>query len=134
MVKKNNVYETKAPLENKSSKLKYQVAIFVPSTKMDKKVSKKVYNERVNETRTFLSKEGGGDTSVKASGGYVMSKNNKLVKEDVTIVETSMTPEQYKKSKPKIERYIVEKRKDYKQDSMGYKFEGDMYVYPKFKK
>ncbi len=135
-MKKENYYyekEPSAPLEKKSTKLQYQVAIFVPSTKMDKKVSNETYNKRVDETRVFLDKQGGGDTTSKASGGYLMSKNGKLVKEDVTIVETSMTKEQYEKSKPEIENYVVTKRKDWKQDSIGYKFEDDMHIYPKFK-
>jgi hypothetical protein len=132
-----NIYDNKgvkAPLEDKSTKLKYQVAIFVPSTEMDKKVKPKVYNARVKETQKFLSKESGGDTSVKASGGYTMSKNDKYVKEDVTIVETSMSKEDYERSKPRIENYVVEKRKVWKQDTICYKFEQDMYIYPKSKK
>lgn len=129
-----NQYET-APLKNKSTELKYDVAIYVPSTEMDKPVKDKVYKERVDETRIFLDKKGGGDTTTEASGGYYMSKDKKLVKEDVTIVRTSFkSKEDYEKAKPQIEKYIVKKRTDYKQDSMAYEYENNTYIYPKFDK
>ena len=125
----------KAPLEGKSTKLRYQVQIFVPSTKFDKTVKPAIYNKRIKETETFLSKEFGGDTSIRAKGGYIFAdkKNkDKLVTEDVTIVEGSMSKEEYVKKKPKIEKFIKTKQKEWKQESIGYKFEDDFHIYPKF--
>lgn len=136
MKAKNPYSSIIAPLSKKSSRLTYQVAIFVPSTNLDKKVPKSIYDKRIEETRIFLDTKGGGDTTSKASGGYLYEENKSgkksLIKEDITIVETSMTKEQYQDSKKDIENFIVKKKKNWKQDSIGYKFEEDLYIYPKF--
>lgn len=135
----NRFNEPKAPLENKSTKLKYQLQIYVPSTDFEKTTTTPVYNKRVKETEKFLSSEFGGDTSVRAKGGYIFDdpkdKKNfgKLGTEKVTIVESSMTKKQYEEKKPKIEKFIKSKRKEWKQEAILYNFEGDTYIYPQEK-
>lgn len=124
------------PLSRQSTKLKYQFELYVPSTDYEKPVKEKIYQKRVDDTRLFLAETYGGDTTIKGSGGYVFQgkgKNKKkLVKEKVTIVETSMDKKQYEKNKPKLEKFIESKKKEWHQESIGYKFEDDFYIYPKF--
>lgn len=135
-----NSRSVKAPLENKSTKLKYQLAIYVPSTDFEKTTTSPIYQKRVKTTEKFLSSNFDGDTSIRAKGGYIFDdpkdKKNfgKLGTEKVTIVETSMTKADYLKNKPKIEKFIKEKKVTWKQESVMFTFEGDHYIYPAFDK
>ena len=137
MAKKKSVYtsEPTAPLSKDSTKLKYQLEVYVPSTDFEKATTKPIYNKRIKETETFLAGTFGGKTSIRGKGGYVFEEGKnkgKLAQENVTIVETSMTRKQYEDNKPKIEKFLKDKRKDWKQESIGYKFEDDFYMHPKF--
>jgi hypothetical protein len=120
----------KAPLEDKSTKLAIQFAITVPSTNYDKKIDAEEMRKRVKETAKQLSNRFGGDTAIKATGDY--TSDGKLIREDVVIIESSMTKEDYKKNKSALEKYIKEKKKEWKQESIGYRFEDDFYIYPAF--
>jgi len=97
----------KAPLQNKSDYSKIQLAIIVPSTEFDKTISEKDYNDRINETRKFLSDIFGGDTSINAKGGFIEKGN--FISEDVVLVETYTNKKDYNKNKVKIEKYIKDK-------------------------
>lgn len=119
----------RAPLQEKSITNRIQLAIIVPSTEYDKKISREEHEKRIRETRTFLSETFGGDTSITAKGGY--TKEGKLISEEVVIVETYTNKKEYQKNKQKIESYIREKQKEWEQYSIGYQFENDFHMYPK---
>jgi hypothetical protein len=119
------------PLKNKTTTLPVQFSIIVPSTKKDKPISKKAYNKRIRDTRKFLAEKFGGDTSIKAEGGYIDQKG-KLIKENVTKVESFIDKKTYKEKKNELENFVQKKRKDWKQESIGFEFENDLYIYPKF--
>lgn len=133
---KNNYFEkVKAPLESESTELKYQLQIYVPSTDFEKATTSPIYNKRIKETETFMSERFGGDTSVRAKGGYIFedgTNKGTLASENVAIVEASMTRKQYEENKGEIETYIKDKKTEWNQESIGYKFEDDFYIYPKF--
>lgn len=120
----------KAPLQTKATKLPIQFSIHVPSTEYDKKISSEAFNNRVKETAKELSEKFGGDTAIRGKGDY--TSEGKLIREDVVIIESSMTKKDYKKNKKAIEELIKQKRKDWEQESIGYSFEDDFYIYPKF--
>lgn len=119
----------KAPLENSSTKLKYQFSIIVPSTDYDQKISDFEFQKRINETKKFFSSTFGGTTSIGEMGSYV-SDSGKLIYENGVKVESSMTEEQYKNNINKVSEYIKNKVKDWNQERIGFYFEGDFYVYP----
>jgi len=120
----------KAPLSSESTRLPLQFSIVVPSTDYDKKISAREMKARVEETAKELSNRFGGDTAIRGKGDY--TSDGKLISEDVVVVEASMTEEDYKKNKPAIEAFIKEKQKEWKQETIGYNFEGDFHIYPKF--
>ncbi len=119
-----------APLSKKSTKLPIQFAITVPSTKFDKKISTEQFRKRTESTAKELSKRFGGDTAIKGKGDY--TSEGKLIREDVVVIESSMTKEDYQNNKSEIEKFIKKKKKEWEQESIGYKFEDDFYIYPKF--
>jgi len=120
----------KAPLQNKSTKLGIQFAITVPSTNYDKKIDAEEMRKRVSQTAKIMSDRFGGDTAIKATGDY--TSDGKLIREDVVIIESSMSKEDYKKNKKAIEEFIKLKQKEWNQESIGFKFEDDFFIYPAF--
>ena len=119
-----------APLSKQSSKLPIQFSINVPSTNYDKKISSEAFRKRAENTAKALSDKFGGDTAVKGKGDY--TSEGKLIREDVIIIESSMTKAEYEKKKPELEQFIKDKRKEWNQETIGYGFEDDFYIYPKF--
>ena len=105
-------------------------SIIVPSTsgiKTQKKISKAKLNRRVNKVRKFMSRRFGGFTDVKAVGGFIL-KNGKLVKERVVKVTTFATKKDFKKHKASIIRQAGKWGKTWKQESIGYENEGDLFI------
>lgn len=119
-----------APLSRKSIDLPIQFAIIVPTTEKDKPIRIGEQRKRVNETKRFLSTKFGGDTTVTAKGDYV-DKKGKLITEKVFVVEGSTTRANYIKQKKDIETFIKTKRKSWKQETLGFKFEDTFKIYPK---
>lgn len=110
--------------------LPVQNVIYVPSTygiKEQKNISDKEMNKRVNEVRTYLSNNFGGYTSVKATGGYVL-KDGKLVKEKVVKVTSFSTKKDFEKNENKLVGQIGKWGKKWKQESISYENEGDLYI------
>jgi len=120
----------KAPLQSKATKLPIQFSINVPSTNYDKKISEPAFKKRIEETAVELSNKFGGDTSIRGKGDY--TSDGKLISEDVVIIESSMTKKDYYANKKDIEDFIKEKQKSWNQETIGYSFENDFYIYPKF--
>ena len=115
------------PFKGKAFHLPIRTAIIVPSTtSKDKKITRAEFQERINFTRKFLSKKNGGYTSVRGSGGYV-TKDGKLIKEPVAVVESFATKEAFEKNKKDVEYFLKHKGKAWGQESMGYELEDDLY-------
>ena len=118
-----------------SSKLKGQdafdlpleLAVYVPSTKgVDSIISKREYNDRIEETQRFLSNLFGGFSSVKVEGGY-MSDDKGLVQEDVTRVVAFSNPDGFKEKLDVLLHKIVDWCKIWTQESIGFEYEGDLF-------
>ena len=102
------------------------LVIFVPSTKeYDKDISSKEFNVRTKEVSRFLSKLFGGTTRVKGVGSYQLE--GKDINEKVMLVETFTTPSKYDQHDKKVKKFLITKKKEWGQDSMGYEFEETMY-------
>jgi len=117
------------PFTNKKGifHLPIRTAIIVPSTSnTDEPISQAEMNRRVEQTRAFLSKVNGGYTSVKAVGGYTDDKGN-VVKEPVVVVESYSERNNYVESRKKVRQYLESRGKAWKQESMGYEHENDLY-------
>lgn len=108
--------------------LPVRTAIIVPSTtSKDKKISREAFQKRINETRKFLSDKNGGYTSVRGLGGFTDDDTGRLIKEDVAIVESFATTDDFKNNKAAVEEFLKQKGKAWGQKSMGYQHEDDLY-------
>jgi len=106
--------------------------VIVPSTKLNKPIHKNTFDKRIKDTRNFFTRRFGGDIAVKQEGGYQYKTRHgkKLISEKGVMVTSSMSEDAYLKNKARIERFIVNKQKDWKQDTIGYQVEGNFYTYP----
>jgi hypothetical protein len=116
-----------------SNRLPVQVAIIVPSTKNNKNISTSSFSRRVDSEKKYFDSKFGGDTAVKDVGSYVQEtkRGKKLIKERGVIVESSTTPKIYEKNKKDFESHVVKRQKQWKQDTILFRVEGEDFIYPK---
>ena len=110
--------------------LPIEQAIIVPSTsgiKTQKRISQAKLNMRVNNVRRFMSKRFGGFTDVKSTGGFIL-RNGKIVKERVVKVTAFATKKDFKKHKGEWIRQVGSWGRKWKQQSVSYEHEGDLFI------
>lgn len=110
--------------------LPIEQAIIVPSTsgiRSQKKISKVQLRNRVNKVRRFMSKRFGGFTDVKAVGGFIL-RDGKIVRERVIKVTSFATKKDFKKHEPQVIRQVGKWGKNWKQQSVSYENEGDLFI------
>jgi len=106
--------------------LPIEQVVYVPSTnKQQKAISQQETARRVAEVKRFLSQKFGGYTSEKVEGGYKMGKH--LVKEKIVKVTSFATKQAFNKNKSKLVKQLRIWGKKWKQDSIGYEHEGDLF-------
>lgn len=115
----------------KVTSLPIDVTILVPSTNYSKKIPEYEFNRRINVASRFMANAFGGDTTISAKGGYVSSAG-KLISEKVAEVNASMTHKQFEDNKHKLEKFIEAMQKLWNQETLAYKVENDLKIYPKF--
>lgn len=126
---KKDTKAAEAPLEDLSQDARYEIKIYVPSTQGDERVSTEEFGQRVIFVQTALSKLFGGYTSVSADGGYI-GASSELTSEPVAVVSTWATPEDYDKHLPKLEELLMYCREVWQQETIGFEFENDFFMYP----
>jgi len=116
---------------SESFELPMEMAIYVPSTdKANVIISKKEYQNRVEEVERYLSDLFGGYSAVSVDGGYVSDEKG-LIQEDVTRVATFGSTENFESKFTKIVNKVVDWCNNWGQESMGFEFEGDMFYIDK---
>jgi len=127
--KESNVKEAEAPLEDLSQDARYEIKIYIPSTQGDSDISEDEFEDRILFVQTALSTLFGGYTSVNAEGGYI-GASSELTSEPVGVVTTWATPEDYEEHLPKIEELLMYCRELWDQETIGFEFENDFFMYP----
>lgn len=129
MVKVGNLKLTEKQ-RRRTFHLPIEQTVIVPSTsgvRTQKKISEAQLKTRVNNVRRFLSSRFGGYTSVKAVGGFVL-KDGKLVKEKAVKVTAFASKEDFKKKRGQVIRQVGVWGNKWKQESVGYEHEGDLFI------
>jgi hypothetical protein len=127
--KESDVKAAEAPLEDLSQDARYEIKIYVPSTQGDSDISEDEFEDRILFVQTALSTLFGGYTSVNAEGGYI-GAFSELTSEPVGVVTTWATPEDYEEHLPKIEELLMYCRELWDQETIGFEFENDFFMYP----
>ena len=108
--------------------LPIKTAVFVPSTEIDKKVSPARFRKRIRETRNFLDRTFGGSTRMKGVGSWESSKSNKIIDEDVVIVESFSTKPNYLKNDQLLRDFIQKKLVSWKQQAISVEYKNKLYI------
>ena len=114
-------FPTKKELANSNN---VEFKIFVPSTR-DKNIPimQRTFDRRINEVINFVTKYFSGATiDTNLTGAY--SYKGTVIKENVAIISVFTTQEEYNKKDKLIEKFLLCKRNSWKQDSMGFEYEG----------
>jgi len=127
--KKKDTKAAEAPLEDLSQDARYEIKIYVPSTQGDSDISDAEFEDRILFIQTALSTLFGGYTSVNADGGYIGASST-LTSEPVGVVSTWATPEAYEEHLPKLEELLMYCRELWGQETLGFEFENDFFMYP----
>lgn len=122
-------------LNVRANRLPVQFSVIVPSTKLEKKISPSAFQKRINSEKIFMDKTFGGDTTVRAVGSFVLTKRKKdiLIKEKNAIVESSTTRKVFNTKRKILIQHIKERRKQWKQNSILFKLEGETFIFPRQK-
>lgn len=122
-------------LDIRSNRLPVQYSIIVPSTKLDKKITSSAFQKRINSEKRFMDKTFGGDTTIRAVGSFVLKRGKKeiLIKERNAIVESSTTKPIFNSKRMILKRHIIQRRKQWKQNSILFKVEGETFIFPRQK-
>jgi hypothetical protein len=120
-------------LKKRTFSLPIEQTVYVPSTsgvQEQKTIPKKQFSKRVEDVRRYLSSRFGGYTSVEGVGGWLdTSKKGKgrVIKEDVVKVTSFSTRPAYRKYNKELIQQIGIWDKQWKQASVGYEQEGDLF-------
>jgi len=111
----------------KPFELPLELSVYVPSTeKASQIISKREYNQRIEEVQEFLAKLFGGFSSVSVEGGYVSDEKG-LINEDVTRVVAFASKEGFEPKLDTLLKKIVDWCAKWSQESIGFEFEGDLF-------
>lgn len=117
------------PLDDEAHAATVQFAIIVPSTRDGDPITDAAFEDRIEQVQRWMDERFGGDTTIRGTGDYI-DDAGELAAEDVAVVETFMTPAEYRDRKGAIESFIKERYRNWRQDQIGFEFEDDLYVYP----
>lgn len=107
--------------------LELETVVYVPSTGRSQKfIGQDKFNRRIKNTRDFLRDTLGGYTSIAATGGFTRDDGTP-VHEPVAKVVAFATKEDFREKRGEIKRWLLKKKSEWGQDSIGYEFEGDLY-------
>jgi len=107
--------------------LPIEVTVLVPSTiNKNEQISKVEFANRIDETQKFLFNLFGGFTSKEAEGGFT-SEDKGLINENVFDVTSFASVKDFRENFEKLVNQIKKWCVEWKQESIGLIFEGDMY-------
>ncbi|GAG12478.1 unnamed protein product [marine sediment metagenome] len=119
----------RAPPLKSINNLPVQVSVIVPSTEKEIKIPQPEFEKRIESEKKWFSRRFGGDTSVKTEGSF-FDGNDFIVEKGVS-VESSMSVDTYNKKRRLLAKHLLDRQKQWKQDTMLMKIEGKVFIAPK---
>ena len=105
------------------------LAIYIPNAEQGgKKISAREYKQRIRTTEQMLLGFFGGCTTNELDRGAAKSEvTGGIVTEKVTRIHSFTDPATYKKHRDALLRWLLERKKEWNYEAMGFEFEGDLY-------
>ena len=112
-----------------SKKLPVANAIYVVNRdKEDKKISQTEFKKRVKQVEDkFLYLFGGFTNDKICHGEFVSKTKNRILAEEVARIFSFTKISTFKEHRKDLEKWLVQKKKEWNQESIAYEFEGDLY-------
>lgn len=99
--------------------LNHSVSVFVPSTtRLNKKISTKMFSTRIRNTKRSMNSLFGGTTTIRSVGAFT-SKRGKIVNEKIAVVTSHTNKAGFSRGKKKLGAFLKTKKKSWKQESIG---------------
>lgn len=103
-----------------------RLVVYVPSTYHNKKISDKEFDARIKETADYITRLFKGTTRFRAKGTYASGKNNGVVEEQVSTIESYATKESWEEHQKEFYDWLHDKRIEWGQESIAFEKETDM--------
>lgn len=103
--------------------LNRHMIITIPSTQGQKHVSQKEIDKRARDVATNMTDKFGGSTRIKGQGQYYNTRYKKVDDENIVKVEVFMTKKQWSQNKKGVEKYLVNKQRDWKQEDLAVEYD-----------
>ena len=112
-----------------TKKLAVNNAIYVPDTNASgKKISEREFRKRIKEVENFLIEMFGGYTTDEMEHGEYLSRiKKKIVSERIARILCFTDVKTFRKQREKLEKWPMKKKMEWKQESIAYEFEGDLF-------
>lgn len=111
-----------------TKKMAVENAVYLTDTdNKGNKITAKELNKRIKEVEAIFLELFGGYNYVDLGKGEFISKSKKIMKERVIRIVSFAEGHIFMKNRKKLEKWLLFKKKEWKQESMSYEFEGDLY-------
>jgi hypothetical protein len=103
-----------------------QFGIIVPSTRnQEQRIGPGAFNKRVREATEFFTKLFGGATITVAEGSY-KGRRGRVMEEPVAVINVYTTTNDWNKNDKHVKRWLMKKKTNWGQESMGFMFDEDL--------
>ena len=106
--------------------LPIECIVYVPSTLFDKKISDRQFKERIKKTAEELVALFGGCRETVATGRY-MDRRGEMIEERVAVLTGYGQGNRYLEKREAFLAWLLGKKKEWKQESIGFEFEDDLW-------
>lgn len=104
------------------------VVIYVPSTEnIYHKISNSRFQKRVRDTVRFLRSTLEGSTRIAGIGNYYSEAISRPVTEKIAKVESFTDKQKYYKYDKQIEKWLIKRKEDWKQESLSYEYNESLF-------
>lgn len=91
------------------------------------KISEKEFYSRIQEIESFFVNLFGGHTRAALGKGEFMTKDKKTIEENTVKIESFTDKKTFAKKSEELKVWLLEKKKEWKQEYIGYEFQGDLF-------
>jgi hypothetical protein len=108
--------------------LQRHMIITIPSTQGQRHISQKEIDSRAREVASKMTEDFGGSTRIRGEGTYV-GEDKKVIGEKVVKVEVFMDKKEWNKQQPKVQKYLIDRQKQWKQETLGVEYDRSEALY-----
>lgn len=106
--------------------LPIECVVYVPSTLFDKRIPKREFQRRIKKTAEELVSMFGGCRETIVKGRY-MDRRGEIIEEEVAVLTGYGQGDRYLDKREQFLEWLLAKKKEWQQESIGFEFEGDLW-------